>query len=185
MSKFRAFLAIDVDDEIKNQIKIFQDKLKKLDNNLKYVNLDNLHLTLKFFGDIDVEKEKEIKIAISKIIHNQNPFSLKISSSGVFPNENHIKVLWVGVKENVSLIELYKNLDIEFNKLGFKKEKSYSPHLTIARIKKTNKRKEILDVLNEFKNHKFGDIKVNKIILKESKLTPKGSIYTDREIFEL
>ncbi|MDR0911663.1 MAG: RNA 2',3'-cyclic phosphodiesterase [Methanobrevibacter sp.] len=202
-NNFRSFLAIDINDKTKSKIAILQKYLKNTDINLKYVDLDNIHLTLKFFGSINSNQLEEIKDKISIVLKNYSSFNLNIQSTGVFPSNNNIKVIWVGVKENniensktinnnsienTYLNSLFNDLDFQFNQLGFKAEKKFSPHLTIARVKNklnSNDKQAINDILNKFKRKRFGNIEFNKITIKKSVLTSKGPIYSDLKSFYL
>ena len=119
MPEIRAFLAIDLDDDLKPKINKIIKEFKGIDANIKYMDLANLHLTLKFFGDIDVEGIDLLSQRISDVVSEYNPFTIKIKGCGAFPNNNHIKVIWVGLEDDELLRDLHDKLDAEFKKLGF------------------------------------------------------------------
>ena len=97
MGEIRAFLAVDLDDDLKPKINKLIKEFKQINTKIKYVELANLHLTLKFFGDIDTNGLKLLEDAISRTVSEFKPFSIKIQGCGAFPNNSHIKVIWVGI----------------------------------------------------------------------------------------
>ena len=185
MSQVRAFLAIDLDDDLKPKINKIIREFKGIDTKIKYVELQNLHFTLKFFGDIDTNGLDVLKNAIEKVISEFDPFTVKIKGCGAFPNSNHIKVIWVGIDDDAILKELHDKLDDEFVRLGFDKDKRFSTHLTIGRMKSAKNKNQVKEIIEEFNNFEIGEMEVTEISLKKSTLTPAGPIYDDMKVFEL
>lgn len=185
MTEIRAFLAIDLDDDLKPKINNIIKKFAEINAKIKYVDLNNLHLTLKFFGDIDVEGIDLITEKIENTIKNFNSFNIKIKGCGAFPNKNHIKVIWLGIEEDSILKNLHDKLDVEFNSIGFDLDKKFSSHLTIGRVKSSKGKKEIKNCINNFTDIEIGNMTVNSIKLKKSTLTPSGPIYENLHEFEL
>ena len=185
MSQVRAFLAIDLEDDLKPKINKIIKEFKKTDINIKYVDLVNLHFTLKFFGDIDTEGIDLLTSKITETLADFKPFEIKILGCGAFPNKNHIKVIWVGIDENQILEDLHDKLDGEFVKLGFEKDKKFSSHLTIGRMKSAKGKNQVKDTIESFEDVEIGSMNVDRIVLKKSTLTPKGPVYEDLIIFDL
>ncbi|MBE6498961.1 MAG: RNA 2',3'-cyclic phosphodiesterase [Methanobrevibacter thaueri] len=185
MSQVRAFLAIDLNDDLKPKIYKLIKEFKKIDTKIKYVELENLHLTLKFFGDIDTNGLKLLEKAISNVLKEFKPFNIKLAGCGAFPNTNHIKVIWVGIDDDTILKQLHDKLDSEFNRLGFDKDKKFSTHLTIGRMKSAKNKNQVKNIIEEFENIEIGTMQVDTVSLKKSTLTPAGPIYEDIEIFKL
>ena len=181
----RSFLAIELDEKLVPPILEVQEDFKKTNAKIKYVPAENMHFTLKFFGNIDEDMVKDISDSVKKIIANYSQFELKIENCGCFPNLNVIKVLWLGIDKDSKIIDLQKELDKEFKKLGFKKEKNYISHLTIGRVKSPKNKKEIKETIEQNKNIKIGSMTVDRICLKKSTLTPQGPIYEDLKVFDL
>ncbi|MCC7553942.1 MAG: RNA 2',3'-cyclic phosphodiesterase [Methanobacteriaceae archaeon] len=184
-SNIRSFLAIEIDENLKKSILNLQNEFKKINTNIKFVNPENMHLTLKFFGDISLDCSKKIALKIEDIIKNYNSFELELENIGSFPNKNYIKVIWIGFNENKTLSNLQKELDNEFYKLKFKKERNYTSHLTIGRVKGPKNKDLVKKIIDENKNIKLGKINVNKISLKKSTLTANGPIYEDLKVFKV
>ena len=181
----RSFLAIELDKELVPKILDVQKEFKKTNANIKYVPSQNMHFTLKFFGNIDMDMVEDISSAVEKVIKNYSSFDLNIKNCGCFPNKKVIKVLWLGLEEGSPIKNLQKDLDKEFRKLGFKKERNFISHLTIGRVKSPKNKKEIREAIERLENIEIGQMTVSKICLKKSTLTPQGPIYEDIKVFEL
>jgi len=170
----RTFIAIEIP---------FFKEIEKLQESIegraKLVEKENMHITLKFLGEIEEKMVDDVK----KIVEDCKGERFKISLQGIgfFPNERYIKVIWVGVEGYEPIVKMAKCIDEKLSKLGFEREKNYVPHLTVARAKG---RISIRDY-DEFKNMKFGEIEVKEIKIKKSTLTPKGPIYEDLAIIQL
>ena len=185
MSQIRAFLAIDLDDDLKPKINKIIREFKQIDANIKYVDLQNLHFTLKFFGDIDTEGIDLISEKIENVIKDFDSFTIKIKGCGAFPNKNRIKVIWVGLDEDEILKDLHDKLDKEFNSIGFDLDRKFSSHLTIGRMKSAKGKNKVKNTIETFNNIDIGTMEVNLITLKKSTLTPSGPIYEDLLEFRL
>lgn len=185
MSKIRAFLAIDLKEEFKPQIKEIIEDFKTLNTDIKFVEVENLHFTLKFFGDVDENKINQISEIVSNTLEGFDPFNLKIQGCGAFPNLNHIKVIWLGTEENTILNSLHNDLDEEFSKIGFKKDFRFSNHLTIGRMKSAKNKNQVKEKLNDYKTVEIGEMSIGRISLKKSTLTPNGPIYEDVKVFDI
>ena len=185
MSQIRAFLAIDLDDDLKPKINKIIREFKKTNANIKYVDLQNLHFTLKYFGDIDTEGIDLIDEKIEKIIKDFDSFNIKIKGCGAFPNTNRIKVIWLGLDEDKILKELHDNLDKEFNSIGFDLDKKFSSHLTIGRMRSAKAKDKVKNTLDLYDGIDVGTMEVKTVTLKRSTLTPSGPIYEDLIEFRL
>ena len=181
----RSFLAIELAEDLVPKILDVQKEFKKTNANVKYVPSENMHFTLKFFGNVDLDMIEDIINAIRKVIVNYTSFKLNIKDCGCFPNKKVIKVLWLGLEEGSPIKELQKDLDKEFKKLGFKKERNFISHLTIGRVKSPKNKQEIRKTIEKLENIEIGQMTVSKICLKKSTLTPQGPIYEDIKVFEL
>ena len=185
MSQIRAFLAIDLNDDLKPKINKIIREFKQIDANIKYVELQNLHFTLKFFGDIDTEGIDLISDKVEKVINDFEPFNIKIKGCGAFPNKNRIKVIWVGLDDDEILKDLHDKLDKEFNSIGFDLDKKFSSHLTIGRMMSAKGKDKVKETLEKYENIDIGSMEVTGIVLKKSTLTPNGPIYEDLIEFRL
>jgi RNA 2',3'-cyclic 3'-phosphodiesterase len=141
----------------------------------KFVEKDNLHLTLKFLGDLTEEQITSIEKKLSEIKFNK--INCSLSNFGIFPNREYIKVLWIGLKPEKNFENLFSVVDEKLSEIGFSKDdKKFIPHITLARVKQI-KDKDLF--LNKFENLKIPSEKIllTKISLIKSELYPKGSVY--------
>ena len=177
MSKFRGFIAVDITPN--PNINKLHNEIKQTGADVKLVEPQNIHITLKFLGDVEENHIDQIEQIIKDSIDNIAPFTIKLKGTGVFPNENYIKVIWIGLEEAEKIAIIATTLDEGLSKLGFKKEKrAFSPHLTIGRVKTAKNKQELLRIINTKENVEFSEQNIHSITLKKSVLTPKGPIYT-------
>ncbi|MCS7098089.1 MAG: RNA 2',3'-cyclic phosphodiesterase [Candidatus Methanomethyliaceae archaeon] len=178
MDLVRSFIAIEIEEDVKNRIMEFEKRLKECRSEIKPVEKENLHLTIKFLGEISIKLLDEVYEKMEEI--KEEKFTIGIRGVGVFPSEKFIRVIWVGVEEGKEkILKIQKKLDESLAKVGFIKERDFVPHITVARVKSLGDRNEILNILNEFKEKDFGRSIVDRIVLKRSLLTPKGPIYSN------
>jgi 2'-5' RNA ligase len=175
----RAFLAVDVDPNLTYKIMNIQKQLANVSSNIRLVEEENLHFTFKFLGDITPERKDTIVEITEEHIKDYAPFNINIKGLGAFPNTDYIKVIWLGVEHPGAFSKVQRELDIEFSKMGFNKERSYIPHLTIGRVKGTKNKDELSALVKELENIEIGSMNIDRLTLKKSELTPVGPIYTD------
>lgn len=181
----RAFLAADIDEELKEKIADVQKQLKEADAPVKFVEPHNLHFTFKFFGEIDEEKAEQIVRAVETKVQNYAPFEISIKGVGVFPNTRYIRVVWLGVEDSEPFSKLQMAMDEDFKKMGFKKERSYVPHLTMGRVRGAKNKDALLSRIDELKEVEIGKMRIEKLVLKESVLKRDGPVYTTVNEFDL
>ena len=175
----RCFLAVDLDDGLKEKVADVQNGLVDFDVNL--VSKENLHFTLKFLGEVNEELIEEVKSKARKIASSFSPFSIDITGMGVFPDINHIRVVWIGAKQ---LYALQKAVDDTLADI-FDREENIVPHLTLARVRSPGDKDALRNFIEANKNADIGTMAVRGIKLKGSVVTKKGPVYEDAEIFSL
>lgn len=173
----RAFLAIELEDSLRDKIFKVQRDFGKIDTKIAYVNSENIHITLKFFGEIDLEGIDMLSKKIEGVISNYKPFDVNITGCGAFPSKDHIKVLWFGIEDDKLLKQLHDDLDAEFETIGIDKDKKFSSHVTFGRMKSKKNKVAVRDKIEEYENYDIGSMTVNKISLIKSTLTARGPIY--------
>ncbi|MEO2241379.1 MAG: RNA 2',3'-cyclic phosphodiesterase [Euryarchaeota archaeon] len=180
MSTFRAFISIDIEeDEVIDRIQELQDRLKASGADLKLVEPENVHLTLKFLGDIPESRVSEVVEAMERAADTVEPFTLRLKGLGVFPNIRHIRVVWVGVDEGADETKaMAAVLEDELGRRGFRRERrDFVPHVTIARVRSGRNKAQLVEAIRELSSVEVGDVEVTAIRLKKSILRPEGPEY--------
>ncbi len=175
----RCFIAVGIPGPIKKGIGGLIDILKKHNGEVKWIIPENLHLTLKFLGSTPEDLISGVKESLLAVVSSCVPFYIKIHSTGVFPNKQHPRVIWVGMEGPEILAKLQDDIDDAMSRLGYKKEdRKFRPHLTIGRVRSQKGMINIINELENFKDKDFGTIGVDNIKLMRSELKPKGAEYT-------
>ena len=182
MPTFRGFIAIEINATPK--ILEFEKEIRESGADIKLVEPHNIHITLKFLGDTEENKIDEIEHIIQDAVKTIKPFPLTLKGTGVFPNENYLKVVWIGITDGGMIGTIARNMDEKLSNLGFQKEKrEFSPHLTIGRVKTARNKQQLLQAIQKYRDVEFSVQEANILKLKKSELTPKGPIYsTLREV---
>jgi len=175
----RCFIAIGIPDSIKREIGNLLDILKKHGVDIKWVVLENMHLTLKFLGNTSDALLPRLSESIFAIVSSYEPFYIKIYNTGVFPNKKYPRVIWTGVDNSEILMKLQSDIEHSMSLLGYKKEdKQFKPHLTLGRVRSQKGIINIVNELDNFKDKEFGTFTADTIKLMKSELNPKGAEYT-------
>ncbi|KXA95827.1 hypothetical protein AKJ65_00500 [candidate division MSBL1 archaeon SCGC-AAA259E19] len=182
----RSFVAIDSNEKIRNCLVKIQKSLKRTGADLKLVEPENIHLTLKFLGNVSENRLELVKEKIRNI-EKIDSFELQVNGLGVFPRPSFIRVIWAGVsKGEDKTVDLRKKLDKKLAEIDFEPEdKDFTPHFTIARMKSGRAKDEVLSQIEENSDTNFGSVIVKEVKLKKSELTSEGPIYTTLESVEL
>lgn len=178
----RTFIAIELPQEIKDSLSKIQEQLKQSGADVKWVLPQNIHLTLKFLGEIDDIKLSKISEILEGTAKDKNPFQVRISSLGAFPKLNFPRVIWIGIdKGDAETREIAGRLEEKIAKIGIPREdRPFSSHITIGRTRSTLNRDKLVGDLGTLASNFGGnnlEFLVTKITLFKSTLTPKGPVY--------
>jgi len=175
----RSFIAFDIDNEtVREKIAETQALLVKTGADLKPVEPKNIHVTLRFLGNINPTTVEKIFEEMQKV--QFIPFDIKLYGIGAFPNPRYPRVVWAGITQGADQLRgIFSQLEPQLQRLGFVPDpKGFSPHLTIARVRSGRNKTELANFLKANTNIEFGIIKAECLRLKRSDLTPKGPIYS-------
>ena len=178
----RAFIAIELPQETKKALTRLQEQLKKNNADVKWVTPENLHLTLKFLGDIDDTQAEKITAVIENVANNHPSYLVKISSIGAFPKLSLLKVVWVGLGTGDEETKgIFKDLEEKLEEFGIPKdERPFSTHITLGRTRSPSNRKilakEIKIITENFKLDN-AEFHTEKITLFKSILSSNGPTY--------
>ena len=177
----RAFVAIELPEEILNEIAGIQNRLKKtIHGVIRWVRPEGMHLTLKFLGNISVDDVANISRVVENSVAGVKPLSLSLRSVGVFPDMMRPRVVWLGINGDVvPLLRLQKVMDQGFEDYGFKREeRPFRPHLTLGRIKSPKGMIGLAAAVEKGGDFVAGEFKAERLTLFGSDLTAGGAIYT-------
>ena len=174
----RAFIALELSQEIKQAIADYVAPLRALDKGVSWTKAENVHLTLKFLGDVPKPQIEKVAAALREVCASFTPIAAEAIGSGVFPNEHRPRVLWIGMNESAGkLVEFAQRIESECQRLGFEKEeRGFTPHLTIGRVKE-GKAANVVKALRE-QPFPARQIVFQECALMQSELRSAGSIYT-------
>jgi 2'-5' RNA ligase len=177
--KTRAFIAVEFPDNVIKEIARVQELIKTQKFHGKLTELENLHLTLKFLGEIDSGKLEKIKKHLADIKFAE--LGLKLGGIGTFNFKGSPRIIWIKI-EGKQIFELQEKIDAAL-KDYFSSEERFMSHLTIARVKYVKDKKSFL---NYIKNISIKDIKfkIDNFKLKKSDLRPIGPVYSDIESYK-
>ncbi len=175
----RLFTALEVSEKQKEEIRTLQNNLETSNSKIRWIQNNNLHITLKFLGETDQKLVKTVTSIIDEIAAQNNTFELSFGGLGVFPAYHKAKVIWVGINEGLgSIREIAVKLDERMSEIGVSSEKKpFQPHLTIGRAKSVLSSEELLRIEQGSEGFTTEQSAVNGISLFQSNLTRKGAIY--------
>lgn len=166
----RAFIAVELPERIKNELKEIQKEFAK-DGDINFVS--GYHLTLKFLGGVSDTKLERVKERLKKI--SIKPFDLHLSKLGIFPNLKFVQVFWAGIEPEIKIKKLHERIDsklIDF----FEADNKFKGHITLGRVKRLRDKDNFLDKINKIEIN--GKFTVKNFCLIQSELTSRGPVYT-------
>jgi 2'-5' RNA ligase len=181
MTVWRIFCAVELPEEVRARLQEHIARLRKEvpDAAASWSRVENIHLTLKFFGNVEVDRIPKISAAATRTTDQFSKFEIEIGKTGVFPRPSRAQVLWIGVNDpSGKLSGLQQKLEAECAAAGFEKEdRTYRPHLTIARLRKLAAARRLADTHLKM-DFPTLTVAINELIVFRSELSSKGSRYT-------
>jgi 2'-5' RNA ligase len=176
----RTFVAVELPQEIRDRLQQLQDDLRASMPDVRWTKRGNVHLTLKFLGDVQVSRVDAITKALRDIARQFSPFAMSLAGIGAFPNPRRPRIVWVGIEKGADrLIEIAKLTEASMKRLGFPRERRpFRPHLTVGRIRHLTDPAGMTEALERSEVGELGEFIVEKVSLIKSQLDPAGSIYT-------
>lgn len=179
MERLRVFIAIQLPDAVRAQVARLQEKLKEADADVKWVEPQNIHLTLKFMGEVDPDKIETLYGGLSEAIGEQGKFPISLAGIGAFPSMRRVQVVWIGVFSGAEEASgLAERVEASLVKRGFEAEKKkFVPHLTIGRVRSFRNTNQLVKLIEEipFSSDEFP---ASAVTVVKSELTPQGPVYT-------
>ena len=178
---WRVFCAVELPDAVRTRLEDHISRLRKEvpDAAASWSRVEDIHLTLKFFGNVEVKRIARISEAAERAVRQLPAFRIGVGGTGVFPRASRPQVLWIGVSDpSGQLSALQEKFEDECAVEGFEKEdRAYRPHLTIARLRKPEGARQLTDTHLKMKFDSV-EVEIKELALFRSELSPKGSKYT-------
>jgi len=177
----RSFLAFELPPEIREQIRAVSKELQKSNLPVRWVKVENIHLTIIFLGSVDEDTVDDIKEKATFVVKRSPAFKIRLNAVGVFPHWRRPRVIWIGLNGDIDrLSNLRDELQKELKSLGFMPEKRpFRPHLTLGRFKGPLDRDEDMKwILDRYHGINSDLYYLNELILYKSDLKPGGPVYT-------
>jgi 2'-5' RNA ligase len=179
-AKIRTFIAFELPPAVISLLQQVQQELKGLKLRARWVRPENIHLTIKFLGDITPGDMDKIGVAMADAAVEIAPLSLAVKGIGVFPGTKRPRVIWVGLGGDIHrLLALQSRLEDKLAAVGFPREtRSFRAHLTLGRFKQAANPATIRQMINEYANLSSDDFTFKHIMLYKSDLKPSGAVYS-------
>ena len=185
IATMRCFVAVDLNSEVVQGLREAQSELSRSlseaddSTKVKWVSPEALHLTLKFLGDrIDVGVVPALEDALRQATRRRTAFHLQVKGVGAFPAAKSARVLWADLEAPPELDDLWQALEDRLEDVGFERERrSFTPHVTLGRVKDRDVKPDLSGALESFKERDFGSTPVGSVVLYQSTLTPTGPRY--------
>jgi 2'-5' RNA ligase len=185
MSTLRTFIAIELDEELKRNLRELQADLRRqmAPRSVRWVRPEGIHLTLKFLGNTPMAKVEDVKAALARAAAEAAPFSFTVGGLGCFPNTRRPRVVWLGLQEPTGvLVRLRDAVEAHVAPLGFPMERrAFHPHLTLGRVQRRASKSEVREIGRVVAASAIGTIDemaVTVVSYIKSDLRPTGAVYT-------
>jgi len=175
----RSFIAFDIDNpQVLKKLADAQEALAETGADLTLVKPQNIHITIRFLGDITPSMIEKIDKEMQNVAFK--PFDVEIKGVGAFPNLKYARVVWAGIQQGEEeLKKIFNQLEPRLRSLGLRPDpKGFSAHLTIARVKSGRNKAQLAESINSMIGFEFGKVRADCLKLKKSVLTPQGPIYS-------
>jgi RNA 2',3'-cyclic 3'-phosphodiesterase len=174
----RLFVALEIPSAVRQNLAALLDSLRAITREPRWVRAENLHVTLKFLGEVAEGKLEAARTSLGGI-RSEQAVTLEFRGLGFFPNEKHPRVFWAGIEASANLKTLAEDIEDAMEKLGFPREqREFSPHLTLARFERARLPEALHKAIVENTQREFGSLRTSQFYLIQSKLKPSGAEYT-------
>lgn len=186
MNPVRTFLAIPIPESIKQYFIGMIKPIVERHDKINWVKPENIHITLSFLGETDLEALEEQSVVIESLLNASPGFRLGTTETGIYPHANAPRVLWVGAAPyDLTLSGLKQNLDKELSRLGYELDKRpFQPHITLGRVKSISRKSSFIHKFLAAEVREF-EFEVERVVWMKSTLTPVGAEYEELKSFKI
>lgn len=181
----RAFVAIEVSEKIADSLAKFEGEISATGADVKLVERENLHLNLKFLGEISEFQATEVQTRLGKL--SMKGGDLTVKGVGAFPSAGRPRVVWAGVtkEDEALLMPVAKEVIASLEGVGERDDRPFRAHITLGRVRSGRNLGALEELLRSNSGREFGTLTMSEIKLKSSVLAPGGPVYQDRGVFRL
>jgi 2'-5' RNA ligase len=180
MARIRTFIAVELEEAIRDQAVALQAELARAAADVKWVEPENLHVTLVFLGEVPDKEVPTVCRIAQESLSGMGPFRMTVETLGSFPNPRRPRTIWIGVGAGVQeLCQIHDALEIPLMDLGYRREdRRYTPHITLGRVKGDRPNDKLVTAMARHAAWKGGEMTVRELCVMGSELTPQGPVYT-------
>jgi 2'-5' RNA ligase len=181
MTRLRTFIAVDIGKSIRNRVVALQEALARSGTDVKWVEQENLHVTMLFLGEVDERQVPSVCRVVAECTAQHPTFTMQVATAGCFPNPRRPRVLWVGIGQGTQeLCTLHDAMEPPLLELGCyrREDRPYSPHITLGRVKSDRPTDRLAAALAKQAGWQGGEVEVQEILVMSSELRPQGPVYT-------
>ena len=184
MAVIRAFIAIDLPPEVLQCLDDVSQQLREklIGAPIRWVPVENIHLTLKFLGDVSESNIDMLTDFLQSIVSNGKQFEISVGGLGAYPKPHRPRVIWVGVEAPPDLMITQRSVESEISRLGYARERRpFNPHLTLGRVSRHSTNQDVRNIADVIKTHNVGYLgsdRVTAFHIYRSDLKPSGAVYT-------
>lgn len=187
MAKIRTFIALELPFGLKQVLADLQQDMRSRTDCVRWVKPEHIHLTLKFLGPTEESLVEPIGTVLSNLAKDAAPFRTNVAGLGAFPSTRNPKVIWVGMPgEQRDLLQFQEKLEDALALIGFAKDKrSFSPHLTLGRVREGRGKRELGELIEHYESRDLGNFTADTVTFFRSDLQPSGPVYSALNIIKL
>jgi 2'-5' RNA ligase len=176
----RTFIAVELSADVRGRAARLMEKLKQTPAKVRWIESRNLHLTLKFLGDVEAIEIPEVLARVQQAVRELESFDLTFYGVGAFPDASNPRTIWLGAREgSQAMIAMHQRVEDALAEMGFRKEnRRFRPHVTIGRVRDTrNAKRDLKDLLAKYADYEGGISHVEELVVFSSQLQEGGPLY--------
>jgi 2'-5' RNA ligase len=181
MARIRTFIGVDIGKDVRSRCVAMQETLSRAGADVKWVEAENLHVTLLFLGEVDDREVADVCRAVALVAGRHESFSLSVAGVGCFPNPRRPRVVWAGIGEGTEeLVAIHDALEPPLMELGCyrREERQYTPHLTLGRVQGEQQTESLAAALARKADWQAGSLEVRELLIFSSQLMREGPVYS-------
>jgi RNA 2',3'-cyclic 3'-phosphodiesterase len=181
MARLRTFIAVDLGKSLRDRCAALQEILARSGADVKWVEVENLHVSLLFLGEVDDREIAALCRVVADTCGTRPSFPMSVATVGCFPNSRRPRVVWVGVSNgSAEVVGLHDALEPPLLELGcYRREaRAYTPHITLGRVRSERAGGQLAATLQRYADWQAGETEVREVLVLSSHLTPQGPVYT-------